>query len=142
MEIVRDRLALIKRIHLGLEKIKKPKAPKIPKPKLEKPRRAYVIKTPRPKMSPEERLARRLECQKVRVAKWKSEGLCLKCGAHPIHIAYQYAGHTLHEERMAFCIKHCKQPFIMRPLPVRAVQKSDEHLPQPLTAALFSSVER
>lgn len=109
MIVERERTALIKRIHLGLEK---PKKKRVYIPRIRKPK---APSEPRIVLSKEERLLRRNASQRLRVAEWKEKELCLKCGSYPVHIVYQYASHTLYEKKTVHCVKHSKQMGLHKP---------------------------
>ena len=94
---------------MGLEKPSEKK-----KPKEEKPKRAYVVKNPRPKMTPEERLERRRVNQRGRIQKFREEGNCIKCGREPILINYVCEGTVLYSRKTVFCKNHTKLPVLVR----------------------------
>jgi len=103
--VQRDRIAIIKRAHLlGSEK------------------RKYVLKNPRPKMSPEERLERRRECQRERVKRWAESLVCIKCGRNPVIVQHTHEGNVLFSKRTAFCPKHTKGKHLNAiPIPTKSI---------------------
>ncbi len=115
-QIERDRIALIKRIHLGLEK--KPVEKAIPeRAKVYKPR------TPRPKDSEEVKAYRR-KYEKEYRQRVHSQGQCRSCVRPAVSVFYVHEENVVMEKVSKYCPHHWED-IKKREAMVKAIEVGD-----------------